>query len=202
MTTEVDHPCARREHIEAFATRWKASGAAERANCQLFLAELCDILHTPRPEPTTPHDEANGYVFERSVTFNNGDGTTSPGRIDLYKRGCFVLEAKQGADKGDGVGVLSAAGKANLAKRRKGTATRDTAGWEMAMMMAKGQAENYVRALPAAEGRPPFVVVVDVGLLLKRAFSKLLNDLRGQPHAFKVTVEDLWRIHPYQESPH
>ncbi len=96
MTTEADHPCAGREHIEAFVTRWKASGAAERANCQLFLAELCDILHTPRPEPTTPHDEANAYVFERSVTFNNGDGTTSPGRIDLYKRGCFVLEAMQG----------------------------------------------------------------------------------------------------------
>lgn len=163
MTTESSHPCASPENIEAFVTRWKASGAAERANCQLFLAELCDLLNTHRPEPATPDEGANAYVFERSVTFNNGDGTTSPGRIDLYKRGCFVLEAKQGADKGDGAGVLSAAGKASLAKRRKGTATRDTAGWEVAMMMAKGQAENYVRALPASEGRPPFVVVVDVG---------------------------------------
>jgi hypothetical protein len=102
VTTEADHPCASRESIEAFVTRWKASGAAERANCQLFLAELCDLLHTPRPEPATPHDGDNAYVFERNVTFNNGDGTTSPGRIDLYKRGCFVLEAKQGADKGEG----------------------------------------------------------------------------------------------------
>ena len=158
MTTEAD--CM---SVEAFVTRWKASGAAELANGQLFLAELCELLDSPRPDPATPENADNAYVFERAVTFNNGDGTTSPGRIDLYKRGCFVLEAKQGADKGDGAELLSAAAKERKAKRRKGTATRDTAGWEMAMMMAKGQAERYVRALHADEGRPPFIVVVDVG---------------------------------------
>ena len=31
------------------------------------------------------------------------------------------------------------------------------------MLQAKGQAERYVRHLPPEEGRPPFVVVVDVG---------------------------------------
>ncbi len=31
------------------------------------------------------------------------------------------------------------------------------------MVRAKGQADKYVRALPASEGRPPFLVVVDVG---------------------------------------
>ena len=39
----------------------------------------------------------------------------------------------------------------------------DTSGWDKAMLRAHGQAVQYVRALPAAEGRPPFVVVVDVG---------------------------------------
>ena len=28
------------------------------------------------------------------------DGSKCPGRIDLYKRGCFVLEAKQSRQKG------------------------------------------------------------------------------------------------------
>src|SRR5918911_846698 len=51
------------------------------------------------PAPTVPDDEHNAYVFERAVTFTNGDGSTSTGRIDLYKRGCFVLEAKQGSDR-------------------------------------------------------------------------------------------------------
>ena len=36
----------------------------------------------------------NAYVFERNVTFHHPDGSTSTGRIDLYKRGCYVLEAK------------------------------------------------------------------------------------------------------------
>jgi hypothetical protein len=36
-------------------------------------------------------------VLERAVTFNDG-AKKSTGRIDLYKRGCFVLETKQGTD--------------------------------------------------------------------------------------------------------
>src|SRR4051794_13182285 len=82
-----------------FIHRWEASGAAERANYALFLTELCDLLSVPRPEPTRPDDAENAYVFERAVTFQNGDGTTSAGRIDLYKRGCFILEAKQGSER-------------------------------------------------------------------------------------------------------
>lgn len=81
----------------AFLQRWERSAAAERANYQLFLSELCDFLEVPRPDPSGPDPGQNSYVFERAVTFHNGDGTTSTGRIDLYKRGCFVLEAKQGS---------------------------------------------------------------------------------------------------------
>lgn len=40
--------------VADFIRRWEASGAAERANYQLFLSELCDLLEVPRPEPTRP----------------------------------------------------------------------------------------------------------------------------------------------------
>ena len=40
------------DDIQRFITRWQASGAAERANYQLFLSELCDVLDAPRPDPT------------------------------------------------------------------------------------------------------------------------------------------------------
>ncbi len=99
MPETPDQAAATSAPLDDFLTRWEASGAAERANYALFLSELCDILGVPRPEPTRPDDAENAYVFERAVTFQNGDGTTSPGRIDLYKRGCFVLEAKQGSDR-------------------------------------------------------------------------------------------------------
>ena len=35
--------------------------------------------------------------------------------------------------------------------------------YDQGMLRARSQAENYARALPADEGRPPFVVNVDVG---------------------------------------
>lgn len=84
--------------IRDFIKRWKESGAAERAIYQLSLSELTDVLGVARPEPAQSSNENNSYFFEHAVIFNNGDGTTSTGRIDLYKRGCFVLEAKQGSD--------------------------------------------------------------------------------------------------------
>jgi len=76
--------------IDPFIERWQASGAAERANYQLFLSELCDVLGVERPNPKTPVESQNAYVFEKMVPRPGG----TKGFIDLYKRGCFVLEAK------------------------------------------------------------------------------------------------------------
>jgi hypothetical protein len=146
-----------------FIRRWEGSGAAERANYALFLTELCDLLRVARPEPTRPDDTENAYVFERSVTFQNGDGTTSAGRIDLYKRGCFVLEAKQGSERPEADEGLTLTSGPTRRARRRGTAVRGTAGWDDAMLAARGQAEQYVKALPASEPNPPFLIVVDVG---------------------------------------
>ncbi len=146
-----------------FIDRWKNSGAAERANYQLFLSELCDVLGVERPEPTRPDDAENAYVFERSVTFHHADGSTSTGRIDLYKRGCYVLEAKQGVEKREAAEALADATRAKAKAAKKGTAQRGSAAWDEAMLKARGQAEQYARALPASEGRPPLLIVVDVG---------------------------------------
>jgi hypothetical protein len=35
--------------VESFIARWEHSGSAERANYQLFLSELCDLLGVPAP---------------------------------------------------------------------------------------------------------------------------------------------------------
>src|SRR4029078_12829496 len=79
--------------VETFIAKWQgAEGGQERANYALFLTELCTRLVFPTPDPASAVSEHNDYVFERAVTFHNADGTTSQGRIDLYKRGSFVLE--------------------------------------------------------------------------------------------------------------
>ena len=92
MSPETTSPAA----VAKFIARWSHAEAAERANYVLFLSELCDLLGVPRPDPAGPDTETNAYVFERAVTFHHrGSTKTTTGRIDLYRRDCFVLEAKQ-----------------------------------------------------------------------------------------------------------
>ena len=183
--------------ITNFIERWAASGAAERANYQIFLVELCDILKVARPEPTKPDEEENAYVFEKTVTFQHGDGSSSAGRIDLYKRGAFVLEAKQGSEQRGSEKSLGELIPRHGRARRRGTAVRGTQGWDEAMLAARGQAEQYARALPAAEGRPPFVIVVDVGhsISLYSEFSRTGGAYVPFPDAvkFRIPLRDLER---------
>lgn len=147
-------------NISDFISRWEASGAAERANYQGFLYELCDFIGVQRPEPAKADSTQNAYVFEHPVLFDDGLGHTTTKFIDLYRRNAFILEAKQGSEKEareDETGL-------KLPKRaRRGTATRGTQGWDDAMLAAKGQAELYAKNLPITEGWPPFLIVVDVG---------------------------------------
>ena len=87
-------------NIDDFIARWSKSAGAERANFQGFAYELCDILGVFRPTPSVSEHDLNPYAFERGVMFKGNDGATAPGRIDLYKKSCFVLEAKQSRQKG------------------------------------------------------------------------------------------------------
>ncbi len=127
------------EATQAFITRWSGSAASELATAQSFVIELCALLGAAPPHATAAQD----YMFERPVTFQHGNGSTSSGRIDCYRRGHFVLEAK---------------------KLKAGAHTR---GFDDGLLRARSQAENYARALPASEGRPPFVLVVDVGTVIE-----------------------------------
>jgi hypothetical protein len=130
--------------IDTFIARWQAAGGSERANYQLFITELCELLDLPKPEPAQADARDNAYVFERRVTFAHGDGSNSNGFIDCYRRTCFILEAKQ-------TKLTEAVGKV----------------FDDALLRARAQAENYARALPADEGRPPFLIVVDVGNVIE-----------------------------------
>ena len=156
--------------IDAFIARWEKSGGAELANFQMFADELCDLLGLPRPDPSQELNEFNDYVFERRVAFKHDDGTATPGRIDLYRRGSFVMEAKQSAKR---VKAAQADPQQpsllpeDAAQVKAGTAIRGTRGWDKAMRKAKRQAEDYARALPREHGWPPFILVVDVGYVME-----------------------------------
>ena len=181
------------ELAKTFITRWAAATASERANSQLFLSELCDVLEVARPEPTRDR----GYAFEVEVTEHHPDGSTSIGRMDLYKRGCFVLESKQfQAAKAAASQLELAAQQAGvIPKKRSSQPVRGTEAWDEAMVKAQGQAERYVRALAVSEPNPPFLLVVDVGHSFE-IFADFTQAGRSflqfpDPRTFRIRLEHL-----------
>ena len=68
--------------MEEFIAAWRDTGGSELANTQSFVNGLCDLIGVPTTDGSKADDTKNDYVFERRVFADNGDGTTSFGRID------------------------------------------------------------------------------------------------------------------------
>ncbi len=183
--------------VEAFIARWQGrEGGQERANYSMFLTELCAALAIPPPDPAGD-PETNDYVFERVVKEPGRDGGASSRRIDLYKRDCFVLEAKQSRQKEGGDkqvhGQSDLFGKETPTRGRRGAER----GWDVLMFNARQQAENYVRLLPKTHEPPPFVVVCDVGHCFE-VYANFRRDGKAYDQfpdrsAFRVYLEDIRR---------
>jgi hypothetical protein len=180
--------------VDTFIARWQGlTGGQERANYGLFLSELCDVLGVARPDPSGDV-ETNDYVLERVVKETARDGSVSSKRIDLYKRDCFVLEAKQSRQTG---GTKEIAGhkdqsRADPTPLGQRTATR---AWDVLMLNARRQAEDYVRLLPKDHAPPPFVIVCDVGHCLElyanfRRDGKAYDQFPDR-NGFRIFLEDL-----------
>jgi hypothetical protein len=142
------------KRIQAFIDRWKVAHGNERRDKDSFFIALCDALGVEKPGPSDPD-----YCFEKSVATH---GAASRGRkkpddeahvdaqfttkfIDFYKKGHFVIEAKQGGERG----------------QSQGSAVRGTYEWSRVMEAAFIQGLNYANHLP--EGRPPFLLTCDIG---------------------------------------
>ena len=181
--------------IETFITRWTArEGGAERANYQMFLSELCDVLGVGRPEPAGAERVLNDYVFERAVRRRPSDDIASSKRIDLYKKGAFILEAKQSRLPG---GRNELPGQTSLFGDEPETLGKRSVarGWDVMMQNARRQAEGYVFLLDADHPAPPFIITCDVGHAFEifadftgtgRAYSQF-PDRKG----FRIYLEDL-----------
>ena len=128
--------------VQGFLDRWSGSAGSERANAQPFLTDLCDLLGVPRPATGGPGFD--DYRFEKPIEIPHPDGKVSTDRIDFHKKGCFVLEAKQGqTPDAAGPGVR-----------------RGTPAWQALMERGYAQARNYAVNLAV---RPPFLITCDIG---------------------------------------
>ena len=130
--------------IAAFVSRWHLASGGERKIKDYFLLDLCAALGVPPPEVGQDR-----YGFEADVLQVHEGGTTTVLRVDLYKHGCFILEAKQGSNPGD---------------PRPGHGKRGSEAWNKSMQNAYGQAVGYARSM---DEPPPFLVVCDIGYMFE-----------------------------------
>lgn len=147
--------------IRAFLDETRASGGAEIANTQKMFVHLCRVLGVDEPQ----YKKANGdnpYCFEEDVKDAQANR-----RIDVYRRGHFVFEAKQGVNpqaQGDAIAKAAAKAKTGHSKRAKGAGVRGSAQWRDAMQAGRTQAGNYaVNVTLRGDPKPPFLIVADMG---------------------------------------
>jgi hypothetical protein len=163
----MDPKNTNKEHTETFIQRWHQAAGSELATAQSFVIELCELLGVERPHATADQD----YMFERPLKEGHSDGSESDRRVDCYKRGHFILEAK----------------KVNTGSHTKS--------YSHTLMGAHAQAQNYARALPAAEGRPPIILVVDVGQVIQlfAEFSRTGGNYipYPDPRSYQIKLHDL-----------
>lgn len=195
-------------------TRWAGQvGGQERANYAMFLSELCDVLGVKRPDPASASTEENDYVFERVVK-RRATEAGNHGRIDLYKRDCFILEAKQSRQPGEkkDLGQVDLFGMEPSVRGVRSAAR----GWDVLMLNARRQAEEYARDLPTDHKWPPFILVCDVGHVIetyadfsgqgrnyvqfpdRQSFRIYLNDLRDPAVRQRLATiwTDPWHLDP------
>lgn len=163
----MDPKNTNKEHTETFIQRWHQAAGSELATAQSFVIELCELLGVERPHATADQD----YMFERPLKEGHSDGSESDRRVDCYKRGHFILEAK----------------KVNTGSHTKS--------YSNTLLSAHAQAQNYARALPAAEGRPPIIMVVDVGQVIQlfAEFSRTGGNYipYPDPRSHQIKLQDL-----------
>lgn len=182
-------------NIEEFIEKWSESGGSERANFQRFADDLTQLLCVEQPKVASSDDQNDHYRFERPVKF----GPTSSqktGFIDLYRRGSFVMEGKQGSNRKQvDTNQLALTLDAAAAKGRTGHGIRGTRKWDDTMLKARNQADRYARAIAREDGWPPFLLVVDVGHVIE-----VYADFSGQGQGYtqypdgnryRITMDDL-----------
>ncbi len=177
--------------LDEFIAFWDGSaGGAERANYARFLEQLIGVLGLPPVPPGAKNTETPDYGYEARVSAATPHGTVANGRVDLYKRGHFIVEAKQSH-------IPPATPTGNLALFDPPATPQAPSGarYDKLMREAFDQAKRYAAAVPPSHGWPPFIIVCDVG----RAF-EIYYDWSGigknyshfpDPATYRIALADL-----------
>jgi hypothetical protein len=152
--------------VEEFIAKWLEVGGTERANAASFIIDLCQILEVPAPDRNYGDEARDNYVFERHVRKLDLDGDTTANFIDCYKRGCFVLEAKQ-SNKRQTIPAIARSVGTLFVDEPFQKAPVDRPVWDRLMKNARAQALRYAQNLPPDHDWPPFLIIMDVGHVIE-----------------------------------
>lgn len=174
--------------IEEFVLSTRQSGGAELANAQTIFNELCSVLKVPRPSLKRAHGD-NAYCFEEDVKASQ----SAHRRIDVYHRGHFVFEAKQGVDpKAKADAVAKRHDRTGHSRTVRGAGVRGTEDWQEALRDGRYQAGRYaVHVTERKDPKPPFLLVADVGHCFW-IWSSFSSDLRDDYGDFEPKSAFAW----------
>jgi hypothetical protein len=161
--------------VDEFINKWSGlAGGAEKANFGPFIYDLVRALELPEPEPAEG-GKLGSYQFEAPIPNASFRNPQNKGSADLYKRGCFIMEAKQS---------YMPAGEQRSPELFGEDApviplTPAGARYDKYMTTARAQVENYAKNLPGSEPVAPFLIVCDIG----RAF-EIYHDSAGNGRGY------------------
>lgn len=162
--------------VDEFIAKWENCPGSERSNYGVFLTELAGVLGVDAPGPS---DE---YRIDAPVPGGAQGGGT--GFIDLYKRGHFILEAKQS----NVCELPTLPGLEDQSQPAK------SGRYDELMRRAFRQARRYAQSLPEPPW-PPFIITLDVGRAFEIYFDYAGNgrDYRFFPDrgSYRIPLRDL-----------
>jgi hypothetical protein len=153
--------------LDEFIEKWENCSGHERSNYAAFLSDFAHVMDVPTPGPGGTQSLGD-YQFDGPVAGGSEGGNT--GFIDLYKRGHFILEAKQS----------KVCEIPSLPGLDASPAPEQGSRYDELMRRAFRQARRYAVNLPSDHPWPPFIVVLDVG----RAF-ELYFDYAGNGRDYR-----------------
>lgn len=134
--------------LGAFVKSTREAQGAELANAQSIFRELCAALKVKPPKLKSAGAD-NHYCFEADVV-----DAGKQRRMDVYLRGHFIFESKQGVDPG----------AKGAPKGPRGAGVRGTDAWRDRMTAGRLQVGRYaVAAVKRGDPKPPFIVLADLG---------------------------------------
>jgi len=169
--------------IGAFIETWLGStGGRERSNFPAFISGLCEILGVEPPQAPAEKGVLGSYEFEapiKNASITAEKFSAKTGFADLYKRGHFILEAKQSYLK---------PGQSEPA-RAEGNA------YDRLMRGAYQQARNYAANIDSDHPNVPFLIICDIGRAFELYFDWTGNGRGFEPfpdtQSYRITLDQL-----------